>query len=270
MLFMRIITAGVLAAIILPTLLVGGIKAIAILVAAFVLVGTWELGSRLPGLKSNFSKAILMLVATSLLAMFYISNMVAVAAVVVLVPLAVLAVHLFLYNYIENTIESASQVIFACSYVAIPVGHAILLSRMENGNFWIIYVLVVVCLGDAGAYFGGKYLGRHRFSGNVSPSKTIEGLVGGFAGNLVGMMLMKLIAPSFPPLWTLFQLSVLLAIVAPVGDLCASALKRRLGIKDFGSIMPGHGGVLDRADSLIPTIPVVFYFVAISGHGIVS
>jgi phosphatidate cytidylyltransferase len=68
----------------------------------------------------------------------------------------------------------------------------------------------------------------------------------------------------------LLQLSVIIAIVAPIGDLCASALKRRLEIKDFGSIMPGHGGVLDRADSLIPAIPTVFYFVVLSGLGVFS
>ncbi|MGC8660674.1 MAG: phosphatidate cytidylyltransferase [Desulfomonilaceae bacterium] len=266
----RIITAAVLAAIILPTLLFGGVQGIAILVAVFDLIGTWELGCRLEGLKSSVSKIVLMLVSASLLFMFYISSLAAVPAIVVFVPLAVLAIHLFLYNYVENTIESSSQVIFACSYVVIPVGHAILLSRMDNGNLWIIYALVVVCLGDAGAYFGGKYLGRHRFSGHVSPAKTVEGLVGGLAGNLLGMALMKIIVPNFPPLWILFQLSVLLAIVAPIGDLCASALKRRLKIKDFGSIMPGHGGVLDRADSLIPTIPAVFYFVVFSCHGIVK
>jgi phosphatidate cytidylyltransferase len=80
------------------------------------------------------------------------------------------------------------------------------------------------------------------------------------------MLIMKVIAPDFPPVWSLLQLTIILAIVAPTGDLCASALKRRLGIKDFGYVIPGHGGVLDRADSLIPAFPVVFYFLSLSGQ----
>jgi len=267
---LRIITAAVLAAIILPTLLMGGVKAISILVSVFVFVGTWELGSRLPGLRLSLSKALLIFLTALILLVFYICPISAIPAVVVFVPLVIFGAHLFLYNVIENTIESTSQMIFACAYIAIPIGHAILISRMNDGNIWIIFVLLVVCLGDAGAYFGGKYLGHRHLSAHVSPSKTIEGLIGGLGGNLLGMLLMKLVAPNLAPLWTLLQLSIVVAIVAPIGDLCASALKRRLQIKDFGSIMPGHGGVLDRADSLIPAVPVVFYFVVLSGYGTFS
>ena len=270
MLGLRVITAAVLAAIILPTLLIGGVKAISVLVAAFVLVGTWELASKLPGLRSNYSKVLAILFSASILFLFYICPIRAIPAIVVFAPLVILGIHLFLYNVIENTIESASQIIFACAYLVVPLAHAVPLSRMDNGDLWVIFSLVVVCLGDAGAYFGGKYLGRRRLSTHVSPSKTIEGLIGGFGGNLLGMLLMKLIAPNLAPLWALLQLSVIIAIVAPIGDLCASALKRRLEIKDFGSIMPGHGGVLDRADSLIPAIPTVFYFVVLSGLGVFS
>jgi phosphatidate cytidylyltransferase len=95
----------------------------------------------------------------------------------------------------------------------------------------------------------------------------VEGLVGGLIGNLLGMVIMKVVVSNFPPLWDLLQLTIILAVVAPIGDLCASALKRRLAIKDFGSVIPGHGGVLDRADSLIPSFPVVFYFLSLSGYG---
>ncbi|MGC8604527.1 MAG: phosphatidate cytidylyltransferase [Desulfomonilaceae bacterium] len=267
MLVRRIITAAVLAAIILPTLLMGGVKEISILVAAFVLIGAWELATNLPGLGSYSSKTVLMFIVASILILFYVCPIIAVPAIVVFVPLVILGIHLFLYNVIDNTVESASQAIFVCSYLGIPLGHAILIARMANGSIWIIFFLVVVCLGDAGAYFGGKSLGRHRLSAHVSPSKTIEGLIGGALGNLLGMLIMKLVGPNLPSIVVLFQLSILLAVVAPLGDLCASALKRRLKIKDFGSIMPGHGGVLDRADSLIPAAPTVFYFLVLSGYG---
>jgi len=79
---------------------------------------------------------------------------------------------------------------------------------------------------------------------------------------------MKLAVPELPSLWILTQIAVLLAVLGPIGDLCASAIKRRLGIKDFGSIMPGHGGILDRADSLIPAFPATYYFLIITVQSI--
>ncbi len=268
MLGVRILAAAVLAAIILPTLIWGGTKGISILVATFTLVAVWELTSKLSGLKGLFPKLLLMALTLIILLLFYVVPVTAIASVVVFCPLLILAIHLFSYNLIENTIESVSQMIFVCAYVTIPLAHAILIGRADAGYLWIIFALVVVCLGDAGAYFGGKYFGRRRLSAHVSPSKTVEGLIGGFLGNLAGMIVMKIIVPSFPPTGALLKLTILLALAAPVGDLCASALKRRLEIKDFGSIIPGHGGVLDRADSLIPSIPIVFYFMIFSGYGI--
>jgi len=203
----------------------------------------------------------------ALIGAFYALPNRAVPAVVVCFPLAVVAVHLFLYNFIENTVDSASQMILVTTYVAVPLGHAVLLAKLHLGNVWILYVLVVICLGDAGAYFAGKYFGRHRLSPNVSPSKTVEGLAGGVAGNLVGMLIMEAVVPGLLPIGPLALVTLLLAAAGPLGDLIASALKRRLSIKDFGTFMPGHGGIMDRADSLILAFPVVYYFLTLSQYG---
>ncbi len=267
MLTSRIITAVILAGIILPTLIWGGHTGIFALVTGFILLGVWELTAHLPGLGNNISKIVTMLLSILVPALFLECSSSAIPAIVVFLPLAIIGIHLFIFTRIENTLDSSSQMILACVYVTVPLAHVISISHLESGYLWIIFTLVVVCLGDAGAYFGGKNFGRHHFSSNVSPSKTVEGLIGGLIGNLLGMLIMKVIAPDFPPIWYLLQLTIILAIVAPTGDLCASALKRRLGIKDFGYLIPGHGGVLDRADSLIPAFPVVFYFLSLSGQG---
>jgi phosphatidate cytidylyltransferase len=84
------------------------------------------------------------------------------------------------------------------------------------------------------------------------------------------MLVMKIVFPSLPPLSVLIPVTLLLAVVGPLGDLVASALKRRLEIKDFGSLMRGHGGVLDRADALIPSFPTVYYFLILSGSAVPS
>jgi len=267
MLRMRIISAAIAAAVLIPVLLWGGVTGVALIVAVCSGVAFWELSRSLPGLKSRLSAWLTFILGLAVIGAFYAFPSRAVPAVVVCLPLAVVAVHLFLYNFIENTVDSASQMILVTTYVAVPLGHAVLLAKLDMGNVWILYVLVVICLGDAGAYFAGKYFGRHRLSPNVSPSKTVEGLAGGVAGNFFGMLVMEAVVPGLLPIGLLALVTLLLAAAGPLGDLIASALKRRLAIKDFGTFMPGHGGIMDRADSLILAFPVVYYFLTLSQYG---
>lgn len=266
MLYLRIISAAVAAAILVPTLLWGGVQGVTILVAILAGVAMWELARNLPGIKDPLR--ILLTIAIGLPILFAINYvpLQAFPAIIVFLPLLVILIHLLLYGLIKNTLDSACQMIFVLTYVAIPLAHAILLKHLALGTAWIFFVLVVICLGDAGAYFAGKNFGRHHFSARVSPRKTIEGLLGGVAGNFFGMIIMKCIVSGLPSLYELAQLTLLLALLGPLGDLCASAIKRRLAIKDFGAIMPGHGGILDRADSLIPALPATYYFIVLAGY----
>ncbi len=268
MLLTRIITAAVAVAILFPALIWGQVEGLAVLVAVCSGIAVWELSRSLPGLKGFPRPQLTLLLGLAIVAAFYVFPYKAIPAVLVWFPLVVVLLHLLLYNVIDNTVESVGQMIFAPAYAVVPLGHAILLGRVEAGIVWVFFVLVVICLGDAGAYFAGKYTGKHRFSAKVSPNKTVEGLVGGVGGNFVGMLVMKLVQPDLPPVWVLAQLTLLLAIAGPFGDLCASAFKRRLAIKDFGTLMPGHGGIMDRADSLILAFPAAFYFLILSGNAI--
>jgi len=270
MLLTRIVSALVAIGILVPIAGWGGIKGISFLVALFGTIAVWELSGKFSGLAAFPRRAMTLLLSLAVVAAFHSFSLAGVAAVVVWLPLIVLLIHLLLYNVVENTIESSSQMIFILAYVSIPLAHAILLRRLDFGLAWVFLVLVVICLGDAGAYFAGKYRGRHRFSSHVSPSKTVEGLLGGVAGSFAGMLSIKLIVPDLAPLGTLAELTLLLALAGPLGDLAASAIKRRLSIKDFGTIFPGHGGVLDRADSLIPAFPAAYYFLVLSGLTVMS
>lgn len=266
MLGMRIKSAAVAIAVLVPLLLWGGTAGVALIVAACSGVAFWELSRSLPGLKERPSRWLTLILGLVVVGAFYTLPYRAVLAVVVCLPLVVVVLHLFLYNLIENTVDSASQMIFVAAYVAVPLSHAILVARLDLGIAWIFLVLLVICLGDAGAYFAGNYFGKHRFSPNVSPSKTVEGLAGGVAGNFAGMLVMKALVPTLLPIGPLAVATLLLAAAGPVGDLIASALKRRLAIKDFGTLMPGHGGVMDRADSLILAFPVLYYFLTLAGY----
>ncbi len=270
MLIARILSALVAVIVIIPTLIWGGVAGVAILVAFFASIGAWELANNLSSFKTLSSRLMAVSFGILIVAMFYWVPIGYVPAVMALFPLLAVLLHLFLFKMIENTVESMTQVIFIGAYLVIPLAHAVLLSRLNSSNVWLFFVLVIVCLSDAGAYFMGKYFGKTHFSREVSPKKTVEGLAGGFLGALGGMIVMKIFAPDLPPLLVLFEATVILSITGPLGDLCASAIKRRLGIKDFGSIMPGHGGIMDRADSLIPSIPILYYFILASGYGIAT
>jgi phosphatidate cytidylyltransferase len=129
-------------------------------------------------------------------------------------------------------------------------------------NHWLFYAFLLTWMGDSGAYFCGKRLGRHKIIKKVSPNKTLEGFIGGFAATL----LVSIIASqTFVPRLSLADgalLGIIVGIVGPFGDLIESFIKRGAGVKDSGQFMPGHGGFFDRTDSVLFTTSAVFYYVS--------
>lgn len=141
--------------------------------------------------------------------------------------------------------------------IAVPLPF-VTLPETPRGAWMLLYVLAVTWSSDSGAFFIGRRWGKHPLAPRVSPGKTREGAVGGILGGL----LMSLLWGTWVgiPLIHCLILGVLLGALAQVGDLCESALKRDFGVKDFGSLMPGHGGILDRFDSVLLTAPVTYYY----------
>ncbi|MCL6612175.1 MAG: phosphatidate cytidylyltransferase [Peptococcaceae bacterium] len=135
-----------------------------------------------------------------------------------------------------------------------------LIRTLDGGLTWVLIMLAGTWAGDTAAYFAGKKLGRRKLAPRLSPGKTVEGALGGLAGSVLGASLVNLLFPSAS-----FLMVVLLGLVVGVfglmGDLFESSLKRSAGIKDAGGIIPGHGGILDRFDSMMFTAPAVYYFV---------
>jgi phosphatidate cytidylyltransferase len=125
---------------------------------------------------------------------------------------------------------------------------------------WIFLALMVTIANDAGAYYSGRFYGRRKLYEVVSPKKTIEGSLGGIAaGMIVGTCFGVLFLPK-APIARLLLLSLVLTVVGQLGDLMESMLKRISGVKDSSQILPGHGGVLDRLDSLLFVFPMVWFF----------
>src|SRR5262249_38132178 len=119
---------------------------------------------------------------------------------------------------------------------------------------------IVVFAGDTGAYYTGRTLGRNKLAPKVSPGKTIEGAIGGVLGNVVAALIAHF--PFFPELKIInaFGLAVVMGFLGITGDLCESMLKRGAKAKDAGKLIPGHGGLLDRLDSMVFNAPLLYYF----------
>lgn len=152
---------------------------------------------------------------------------------------------------------------FAMGWLYIPylLSYVLLIGRISTGNRWVLFALVVTIANDAGAFYCGKNFGRHKLYERVSPKKTIEGSAGGLTGGvLLGTLFGFLFLGTIPTVWLVF-LSLVLAVTGQIGDLIESLVKRMSGIKDSSNILPGHGGILDRLDSLLFVFPVIWFFV---------
>jgi len=172
---------------------------------------------------------------------------------------------------------------FAFGYVALPLGFLVQLREQWSGAFLLLYLLLLVWAGDIFAYFVGRTLGRHLMSPLISPKKTWEGALASLLASLVvGMLLYNYALPistallnahliekrdgffalQKPPLWPTLLLSGAINIAAQLGDLVESLIKRGAGVKDSGTLLPGHGGMLDRIDALLFAAPVLWYYAA--------
>ncbi|UCD33039.1 MAG: phosphatidate cytidylyltransferase [Desulfobacterales bacterium] len=156
--------------------------------------------------------------------------------------------------------EIMAKQIMGIIYIPLLISHLVLIRNGIDGIIWIYFLLVIVFFGDTGAFYIGSYFGRHKLSPIISPNKTIEGALGGIAANLCGGALFKyFFIPRLP--WGLSLLFfLLLGVVGQVGDLFESKLKRNSNIKDSGSLLPGHGGILDRIDALLFAAPLAYLF----------
>ena len=182
-------------------------------------------------------------------------NLVIAASVILL-----FIIRIFEGNTSDNTFSYVSNTIFGIVYVSFLMSYlGVIRASGDNGRELIFFVLLITWMGDTTAYYGGKGFGKHKLAPAISPKKTVEGAIIGLIGSIVGAIIAKS--------WFL-DISILNAIAAGIligvfgqfGDLSESIIKRNLQVKDSGGIIPGHGGILDRVDSLLFSAPVFYYY----------
>ena len=148
----------------------------------------------------------------------------------------------------------------ALLYLALPAAAFILIRAHADGAEWLLLAVLAVMATDAAAYAGGRTLGRRRLAAAISPNKTIEGALCGWLGGSGAVLALDAIFGLPGGLWPLILLALVLPLAAQIGDLAESLLKRARGVKDSSNLIPGHGGALDRLDSLLFGVPAVYLF----------
>ncbi len=256
----RVLTAIVALLVILPPIILGGYWGLAFVVAAAILVAVEEF-SHLVRKGPRYDLLAAEMVAAMALYWTIQLQPQHLATALGFVVVSLLLVHLFRFGEMHDAGPMLAGSLASVFYAPLLLSYLPLIRR-ENpeGLSWLFFILLITWAGDTGAYIAGRFFGRHKLYPQVSPGKTLEGFFGGIVFAVLGACLAR---ATFLPSLTLLDCLVLapLADVAGVlGDLTESLLKRSASVKDSGRIFPGHGGILDRVDSLLFSAPLVYAY----------
>jgi phosphatidate cytidylyltransferase len=167
----------------------------------------------------------------------------------------------------SRQVDQVSRLILGLLYVPFLLAHFLLMHSMQEGRLWILFTLVLTYCGDTAAFYAGRAWGRKKLAPEISPSKTVEGGAGAIIGSIAGALFFQFFfLPQLPALQA-FVLGTAVGIIGQMGDLFESMLKRSAEVKDSGTLIPGHGGLLDRIDSVLFAGPLVYYYAWGAGLG---
>lgn len=257
----RIIAAAVLIPVLLVLVLAAPKMISAVIFAALLAIGSYELLYR-----THLVKHSRLVIYSSIMAFAVVmwSHAGAVHAWL-LIGLLLYTLILFaemMMDHVKVRIETIALCYVSGAVVPFLLSSLIRILGMTTGRYVILIPFVIAFLSDGGAYFAGLKFGKHKLAPVVSPNKTIEGALGGLAAAMLGMVIYALILDiAFPQFRVNYGIAILYGLMGSLagvfGDLCFSIIKRQTGIKDYGNLIPGHGGVLDRFDSMMMVAPLV-------------
>jgi len=243
-----------LAALILVTLYVWKPSFLAVITGA-VVIALWELSNALKGAQVRVPVVPVAVGALSILGAAYAGG-----SEPMLVALTLTVVAVLLWRMTENPsgyVRDVTAGVFVTTYVPLLAGYAALLLRADDGADRVVVFIAVTVLSDIGGYAAGVLFGRHPMAPTISPKKSWEGFAGSALFTAVGgaLLVTMLVDGQW---WEGVVIGVAVMVAATLGDLGESMIKRDLGIKDMGSLLPGHGGMMDRLDSLLLAAPVTY------------
>lgn len=261
MLKQRLISGIALVAILAAALYFGDMPTL-VLTGVVALIGCYELLRIFHGEKS----AVGVIVYTASI-LYYLLLMLELHSFILPMALALLVALLVCYvvAFPKYHFELVAAGFFAFFYVAVMLSYVYQIRILKNGGFFVALLFFSSWGNDTLAYCAGRLFGKHKMSPRLSPKKTVEGAVGGVAGaGLLGFLYSLFVKDRIMADYNIALIFTLVCVagglVSIIGDLGASAIKRNYGIKDYGTVIPGHGGILDRFDSVIFIAPMVYYF----------
>ncbi len=161
---------------------------------------------------------------------------------------------------LKTIVRNALTMVGGMLYLGVPGATFVFVRSAEQGDRWVLLAMLAIMSADAAAYAGGRLLGRHPLAPSVSPNKTLEGALFGWLGGFGATIALDQILNLDVEIWPLVLLALVLPVISQLGDLVESLFKRAMDVKDSSNLIPGHGGVLDRLDSLLFGLPVVYFF----------
>lgn len=220
-------------------------------------------GLSFPGLPSGLWAGVILLPALASLA----GSAQAVAAGLTAGLLGLVFLVLGRYSTLDNVLEKLSLAIMGLVYVSFCGAHVVLIRQFEHGVAWLFVLTAITAASDTGAYYAGRAFGRRKLCPAISPGKTVAGGIGGLVGGVLLAVLVGLFLLPEVHVLRLGLVAALLVVIGVTGDLAESVIKRATGRKDSGTILAGHGGLLDRVDSILLTAPVLYYLLV---YGLVA
>lgn len=266
----RVISSVVLVILALATIIAGGyVLAATLLFLALVAYRELMKACKLSGENGKFSALEVigyLGIIGYYLTMVFVENNIFLFMTVILTLIAFMFIYVFSFpKYHSEQIMSA---FFCMAYAPVMLSCIYLVRSLPYGVYtvWMIFISSWIC--DTCAYLVGMCIGKHKLAPVLSPKKSIEGAIGGILGSalvgaLYGFFVVESVVKEQQITWIFVLISALGAVISQVGDLAASAIKRNQNIKDYGKLIPGHGGVMDRFDSVIFTAPMIYFLVLI-------
>ena len=263
---LRLLTAAVTVPLILYSLFAGPHWLFPLLASITTVLGAFELATMVaPGHQIARAWNVLASLAMFSIVAFDLSNTMH-EAVLIAVVCGGMLISLINPEPMEQAALRSGWAIAGPMYIGGLFGVIVQLFQERSGGAWVLLTMLCAFWSDTGGYFAGRKLGKTKLYEKVSPKKTVEGSIGGLLAALVGGLLVHFFLLKEVPLINIVLLTIFAAAAGQAGDLCESLIKRSTGVKDSGTVLPGHGGMLDRVDALLFSAAAVWIYVQLFTH----